>query len=139
MDSLIHYRADDIARAVAGLAGRCDRAVLATFAPRTALLTLMHAAGKLFPRSDRSPAIQPVTERGLRRRIDALPGCRTARTHRVAGGFYISQALEVVTDAAGCSGPDPEPPSPLATDGQGGPGSSPGQPERSAPHLRGAG
>ena len=94
MDSLIHYRAGDIADAVAGLAERCDRAVLTTFAPRTALLALMHATGKLFPRGDRSPAIQPVAERALRRRIEAQ-GCATARTARVARGFYISQALEV--------------------------------------------
>jgi hypothetical protein len=31
-----------------------------TFAPRTPLLALMHSAGRLFPRSDRSPSLSPV-------------------------------------------------------------------------------
>ena len=95
MDSLIHYRAADMARAVAGLAARAERSMLFTFAPRTALLSVMHAAGKLFPRGDRAPAIEPVSPA----RIGALlaqGGLRLGRTERVAGGFYISQALEVV-------------------------------------------
>ncbi len=49
MDSLIHYRAPDMARAVAALAARAEASLLFTFAPRTPLLTVMHAAGRLFP------------------------------------------------------------------------------------------
>jgi magnesium-protoporphyrin O-methyltransferase len=96
MDSLIHYRAPDMARAVAGLAARSDGSLLFTFAPRTPLLTVMHAAGRLFPRGDRAPSIEPVTPT----RISALlreAGLRLGRTERVAGGFYISQALEVLS------------------------------------------
>ncbi len=95
MDSLIHYRAEDMARAVAGLAARAERSMLFTFAPRTALLSAMHAAGKLFPRGDRAPAIEPVSPA----RIGGLlqqGGLRLGRTERVSGGFYISQALEVL-------------------------------------------
>ena len=92
MDSLIHYRAPDMAAAVAALAARAEKSVLFTFAPRTPLLTLMHAAGRLFPRADRAPAIEPISLRDITRR---LSGLRLGRDHRVTTGFYMSQALEV--------------------------------------------
>ena len=95
MDSLIHYPAHDMAHAAASLAARADRSLVFTFAPRTPLLSAMHAAGKLFPRSDRAPAIEPVGPAQIRKLIEA-DGLRTLRSDRVAGGFYISQALEVV-------------------------------------------
>ena len=95
MDSLIHYRAPDMARVAISLAARAERSLVFTFAPRTPLLSAMHAVGKLFPRGDRSPAIEPVTPPHIRKLIEA-EGLRTLRTDRVAGGFYISQALEVV-------------------------------------------
>lgn len=96
MDSLIHYRAPDIVAALARLAARTDGAILFTVAPRTALLTLMHAAGKFFPKGDRAPAIVPITEGGLRRRIaaeSALAGFAVARTRRIDRGFYLSHAI----------------------------------------------
>jgi magnesium-protoporphyrin O-methyltransferase len=68
-----------------------------TFAPRTPLLTLMHAVGKCFPRADRAPAIVPVAERALRRAATGfrpLSGWESARTFRVSSGFYTSQAIE---------------------------------------------
>lgn len=97
MDSLIHYRAFDIARVLAGLAERTDRSILFTFAPRTAALTAMHCVGRCFPRGNRSPAIEPVAERTIGTHIHhSVPGWTSLRTHRVACGFYISQALELV-------------------------------------------
>jgi magnesium-protoporphyrin O-methyltransferase len=97
MDSLIHYRADDIARAVERLAARATGSMVFTFAPRTPALTLMHAAGQLFPRSDRSPAIEPVGLSRLSRLVQGrLPEAAIGRTERVAQGFYTSQALEVL-------------------------------------------
>lgn len=98
MDSLIHYRAPDVVRALTALASRTEASLLFTFAPRTPALTLMHAAGRLFPRGDRAPAIEPVGEDALRRRIGAEPGLdgfRPGRTERIATGFYTSQALEL--------------------------------------------
>jgi magnesium-protoporphyrin O-methyltransferase len=97
MDSLIHYRADDMAGMLAGLAARCGGSIVFTFAPRTPALTLMHAAGTLFPRSDRSPAIEPVSRGRLERAMAARPdlaGWRIARTRRISRGFYISEAAE---------------------------------------------
>ncbi|WP_375462205.1 magnesium protoporphyrin IX methyltransferase [uncultured Enterovirga sp.] len=99
MDSLIHYTADDYLRVLESLAPRTGRSILFTFAPRTAPLAVMHAVGRLFPRGDRSPSLQPLAESELRRRLAAsrlLAGWSPARTHRVKSGFYTSQALELL-------------------------------------------
>lgn len=99
MDSLIHYKAADVVRVLAGLAARTDRSMLFTFAPSSMFLQAFLAIGRLVPRGDRSPAIVPVAERTLRRLIasePAMAGWRSARTQRVARGFYTSQALEVL-------------------------------------------
>jgi magnesium-protoporphyrin O-methyltransferase len=98
MDSLIHYRAQDVVRAVTALAARTRESMLFTFAPRTPSLAAMHAVGRLFPRKDRAPAIEPVGEAALRRLIAAEPALdawRPARSKRIARGFYTSQALEL--------------------------------------------
>lgn len=99
MDSLIHYRAPDMIRMLSGLAARAERSLLVTFAPKTPVLGAMHAVGRLFPRGDRAPAIEPVAVRSLLRRIAAEPtlaGWRPGRTARISAGFYISHALELV-------------------------------------------
>jgi magnesium-protoporphyrin O-methyltransferase len=99
MDSLIHYEAADIVSALATLAARTRGSIVFTFAPRTPLLSVMHAVGKLFPRGDRAPAIVPVAEATLRRLIPAHPalaGWRVGRCERVKSGFYTSQAMELV-------------------------------------------
>ncbi len=99
MDSLIHYPAAEIVRVLSAFAALGPRSIVFTVAPRTALLTAMHRVGKLFPRGDRSPAIEPVAVRELARRIAAEPalaGWRLGRAQRIAKGFYISQALELV-------------------------------------------
>jgi magnesium-protoporphyrin O-methyltransferase len=98
MDSLIHYRPADMVAMIAGLAERARASLLITFAPRTVPLTLMHASGQLFPKSDRSPAIEPVREGHLRERIAREPrlgGWQSERTLRVGHFFYVSQALEI--------------------------------------------
>jgi magnesium-protoporphyrin O-methyltransferase len=98
MDSLIHYSTTDVVRTVSALAARTATSLLFTFAPRTALLKLMHTVGRAFPRGDRAPMIEPVAERELHERLGAqrdLALWRPARTHRIARGFYISQALEL--------------------------------------------
>jgi magnesium-protoporphyrin O-methyltransferase len=99
MDSLIHYRAGDAARVLAGLAARTSGAIVFTFAPRTVPLTLMHAVGRLIPhQSHRAPAIEPVAPRRLERILGAEPGLarwRVGCTQRIASGFYTSQALEL--------------------------------------------
>lgn len=99
MDSLIHYQAADALQVIAGLAGRTRSSVLFTFAPRTPMLAMMHALGKFFPRGDRAPAIEPVSEKDLRALLagdTALAGWQVARTQRIVNGFYTSQALELL-------------------------------------------
>ena len=99
MDSLIHYPASDTVDILAGLAARTESSLLFTFAPRTPALAAMHAVGRLFPRSDRAPAIEPVREQAMRDLIGAEPGLaawQVGRTRRIAQGFYMSQALELV-------------------------------------------
>ncbi len=98
MDSLIHYPIGEIVRVLAALAQRTSASILFTFAPKTPALSAMHAAGKLFPRADRAPAIEPVAEAGLRARIadeSGLKSWRIGRTLRVQSGFYTSQAMEL--------------------------------------------
>ncbi len=62
MDSLIHYRAADCVGAVPSLAARTGGSIVFTFAPRTPALAAMHAVGRLFPRTERAPAIEPVRQ-----------------------------------------------------------------------------
>ncbi len=97
MDSLIHYKAADIVSVVQKIAGTTRGSFVFTFAPQTPLLMVMLGMGRLFPSSDRSPAILPVAHQKLRSLIgDALPSATMGRDRRVSGGFYKSHALEVV-------------------------------------------
>jgi magnesium-protoporphyrin O-methyltransferase len=95
MDSIIHYRAADAIVALENLSRRTDRAVLFTFAPRTPVLGTMLTIGKLFPRRDRSPAIEPQSETRLRARLAQAP-LRIGRNARINSGFYFSQAMELL-------------------------------------------
>lgn len=96
MDSLIHYQPADIVNAVARLADHTRGSIVLTFAPRTVLLMAMLGAGRLFPRSDKSPQILPVRERALRAAIrHAVPHARIGRDQRISASFYTSHALEV--------------------------------------------
>jgi magnesium-protoporphyrin O-methyltransferase len=98
MDSLIHYQADDVVKALSVLAPRVRHGMLFTFAPSTPALAVMHAVGRFFPRGDRAPSIVPIRESDLRRRLriaPALGGWRADQTERIASGFYTSQALRL--------------------------------------------
>lgn len=99
MDSLIHYKAEDAVRVLAGLAQRTRHSMLFTYAPSNPALLAFRAVGRLFPRSDRAPWIEPVRETMLHRMLaehPALQGWQPDRTQRVSSGFYTSQALELV-------------------------------------------
>jgi magnesium-protoporphyrin O-methyltransferase len=99
MDSLIHYGRADVVRVLAGFAARTRHSILFTFAPKTPALSLMWGIGRLFPRGDRAPAIEPLSETALRKALAAAPELaewRVGRTQRVSSGFYKSQAMELV-------------------------------------------
>ncbi|ETX14992.1 SAM-dependent methlyltransferase [Roseivivax halodurans JCM 10272] len=91
MDSLIYYREGDIAARLHSLMQHTRRSAVFTVAPRTRALMAMWYAGKLFPRSDRSPVMVPhVPER-----LAAVLGGEVRDLGRVTSGFYISHALEL--------------------------------------------
>ncbi len=97
MDSLIHYDTHDIVSALERLSRRTRASMVFTFAPRTPLLATMHRVGRLFPRSDRSPALEPQSQRLLRASLQSAVGARgwlEGRSERIASGFYTSQAWE---------------------------------------------
>jgi magnesium-protoporphyrin O-methyltransferase len=80
------------------LAAHCGTSLLFTFAPSTPPLAVMHAVGRLFPRGDRAPAIEPQREVELRRRLGraaGLCGWIVERHQRIASGFYTSHAVEL--------------------------------------------
>ena len=91
MDSLIHYRAEDMVKVLGHLVPRSTHALLFTFAPRTPALALMHMIGRAFPRKDRAPAIEPVSTTALglsdRGRADA---CRMATKAARTGSCMAS-------------------------------------------------
>ncbi len=96
MDSLIYYRDADIARSLATLMHRTTGRIVFTVAPRTPLLMAMWYAGKLFPRSDRSPTMIPHSPARLAQAYtDTGAKGRLTPLNRITSGFYISQALEV--------------------------------------------
>jgi magnesium-protoporphyrin O-methyltransferase len=99
MDSLIHYNVADVVRVLAGFAARTQHSIVFTFAPKTPALALLWTVGRLFPRRDRAPALEPISERTLRKQLGrdpALAQWRVGRTQRIASGFYKSQAMELV-------------------------------------------
>jgi magnesium-protoporphyrin O-methyltransferase len=96
MDSLIYYSGADIGAALAEFEARTAGSVVFTVAPRTRLLMGMWYAGKLFPRSDRSPVMIPHDHERLARDIRAKGVTRTLRpVQQVTSGFYISRAVEL--------------------------------------------
>lgn len=98
MDSLIHYAPRDMLAVLGHLAQRTEQAILFTVAPKTPLLATMHFMGRLFPRSNRAPAIEPIAPRRLCRRVAVHPGLeewRASAGRRISRGFYISQAMEL--------------------------------------------
>ncbi|MCU0832297.1 MAG: magnesium protoporphyrin IX methyltransferase [Rhizobiaceae bacterium] len=101
MDSIIHYTRAQALEALLTLAGNTNSKIVFTHAPRTPLLSAMHAAGKLFPRSDRSPMIEPVAPqwfaRALRDELGA-DGWHVGDSRRIQRGFYISNCMELARD-----------------------------------------
>ncbi|MFD0917824.1 magnesium protoporphyrin IX methyltransferase [Pseudahrensia aquimaris] len=100
MDSFIHYPLSAIIELLEGYAPRVKRGLIFTFAPRTPALAAMKTIGKLFPKNDRSPAIEPVAEDRLAAAIEASHvknyGLRAARTRRISTAFYKTQLMELV-------------------------------------------
>jgi magnesium-protoporphyrin O-methyltransferase len=98
MDSLIHYVPVDVVGMLTQLAPRTSQSIIFTFAPRTPALSAMHFVGRMFPRKDRAPSIEPVDPKILHQHVSSALALQTfecRRTQRVDSGFYISQAMEL--------------------------------------------
>ncbi len=98
MDSMIHYEKHDMVYGLAGLCQRTTHSVLFTFAPSNPILATMIRVGRIFPRADRAPFIEPVAESALRgelARSADLQGWAVSRTEKISSGFYTSQAMEL--------------------------------------------
>ena len=98
MDSIIHYDVSDGVQTLDAIAGQINCKMVFTFAPRTPLLSIMHATGRWFPKADRAPSIEPVSPRRIERQladIGLMRDWETGRSHRVDVGFYKSHAMEL--------------------------------------------
>ncbi len=97
MDSIIHYSAEDAVGALAQLAERTSSSIVFTFAPRTPLLAAMITVGRIFPRGDRAPWLEPMAEKRIAELMGkhaVLQAWTAQRTQRISSGFYKSQAME---------------------------------------------
>ena len=98
MDSLIHYDVNDGVQTLAAMAAEIKTKMVFTFAPWTPLLALMHATGRIFPKQDRAPSIEPVSPKRLRGQLAGaglLSEWDIDRSYRVDTSFYKSQAMEL--------------------------------------------
>ena len=97
MDSIIHYETKDAVSALSRFAERTTTSIAFTFAPRTPLLATMIAVGRLLPRGNRAPWLEPMAKEDLLRlmsRDAALKEWKHIRDERISSGFYKSQAME---------------------------------------------
>lgn len=98
MDSMIHYCADDMLVVLEKLAPRVSHKIVFTFAPSTLPLEVMIRIGRLFPRKDRAPFIEPISQTKLSKLIDESPwfvDWKIPHTQLVSSGFYKSQLMEL--------------------------------------------
>ena len=97
MDSIIHYETKDAVNALARLAERTSTSIAFTFAPRTPLLAVLISVGRLLPRTNRAPWLEPMAKEkllDLMRQAPALKAWQHSRDERVSSGFYKSQAMQ---------------------------------------------
>lgn len=98
MDSMIHYCAADMLVVLEKLAPRVSSKIVFTFAPSTLALEVMIRVGRLFPRKDRAPFIEPISQEKLSKLIDQsswFVDWKISHTQLVSSGFYKSQLMEI--------------------------------------------
>jgi magnesium-protoporphyrin O-methyltransferase len=96
MDSIIHYPTKDMIDIITVLSRMATTSMVFSYPPRTLPLAMLWTIGKLFPRGDKSPAIEPQPPRKLQGALANIDGLTLGRKHRVATGFYISEAQELL-------------------------------------------
>ncbi|QWD47231.1 magnesium protoporphyrin IX methyltransferase [Polynucleobacter paneuropaeus] len=98
MDSMIHYCAKDMLVVLEKLSSRVSEKILFTFAPSTLPLEVMIRVGRLFPRKNRAPFIEPISQLKLQKLISESPwffDWSVPFTNLVSSGFYKSQLMEL--------------------------------------------
>ena len=98
MDSMIHYCAADMLVVLEKLSPRVHDKILFTFAPSTLALEVMIRVGRLFPRKNRAPFIEPISQIKLQKLIAQSPwffNWEAPFKHLVSSGFYKSQLMEL--------------------------------------------
>ena len=96
MDSTIHYKSTNAIGLINKLCSRARESIIFTFVPLTPLLAIKFTLGKLFPKGDRAPAIEPASERSLCDLISRnVHGWEISGMKRVSTYFYTSQAVEL--------------------------------------------
>ena len=99
MDSAIHYKSSNSIGLIKELCSRARESIIFTFVPLTPLLALKFSLGKIFPKKDRAPSIEPCSEKTICNLIEKnIGGWHIAGTTRVSTYFYTSQAVELRRD-----------------------------------------
>jgi magnesium-protoporphyrin O-methyltransferase len=94
MDSLIYYSLTDLTRILTELNQRTDREIIFTVAPRTKLLQTMWYLGKLAPRGDKSPIMEPQSIVKISKNLAEIADINDLG--RISSGFYISQGVSCI-------------------------------------------
>ena len=95
MDSLIHYNAEDMVDSLSKFSSRVNCSIIFTVVPKTPLLNLKLQVGKAFPKSDRSPVVEPVSKGNLINLCNSVGRNQVRKLSRVKSPFYISEAWEL--------------------------------------------
>ena len=95
MDSLIHYNAEDMVDSLSKFSSRVNCSIIFTVVPKTPLLNLKLQVGKAFPKSDRSPVVEPVSKGNLINLCNSVGRNQVRKLSRVKSSFYISESWEL--------------------------------------------
>lgn len=95
MDSLIHYNAEDMVKSLSKFSSRVNCSIIFTVVPKTPLLNLKLQVGKAFPKSDRSPVVEPVSKGNLINLCNSVGRNQVRKLSRVKSPFYTSEAWEL--------------------------------------------
>jgi len=95
MDSLIHYSSEDMVNCLSKFSSRVNCSIIFTVVPKTPVLNLKLQLGKVFPKSDRSPIVEPVAETNLINLCNSVGRNEVKKLSRVKSPFYISEAWEL--------------------------------------------
>jgi len=95
LDVLIHYPDDKIEAMIDGLCQRAESRVVLSFAPKTALLTVLKKVGEFFPGPSKTTRAYQHKEADIVR-IFAKNGFTVKRDEMTSTSFYYSRLLEAV-------------------------------------------